>query len=68
MPGGTMTGNTDALLYNPFVHAPNILEKFHTNRKLVVSDFDKTQTTGDPEPGEKELSDRAAVVRLADLH
>lgn len=58
-----MTKDTDAFLYNPFVHAPNILERFRTHRKFVVSDFDKTQTTGDPKPGKQELSDRAAVVQ-----
>jgi len=52
-----------ALLYNPFVHAQNILEQFRTYRKFVVSDYDKTQTTGNLEPGEEELRDRADVVR-----
>lgn len=63
-----MTLHTSALLYNPFIHAPLLLSKFRTNQTLVVSDYDKTQTTGSLHPGEQELSDREAGVRIAEEH
>ena len=60
-----MSEAVNGLLYNPFVHAPKLLRQFRAHRKLVVSDYDKTQTTGNPDPGEQELNDREDVVKLA---
>lgn len=55
---------------NPYKRDPYLkaafVPKLHTNGVMIVSDFDGTQTTGAELPSDRELSDRKAVLEIAE--
>jgi hypothetical protein len=51
----------DVLQSNPFEQSPAIKEQLRAEKKLVVLAYDRTLTTGNKNPSEKELNDQTDV-------